>query len=605
MTHLLFAVGAAESNPEWLDASLRRYESFKGLELSRYRRHEGSLLGFAGRKAGAGGNGHVVHDGAWVGWAGTWVHPEADPGDPAGWLANAWSTLGASRLGRELTGQFALFRVARDGRSIEVITDRCGSLHVFERRCASGLRVSVSSAAIGDPDDLDPESVHEFVATGNVYGLRTLWRGVRKLPPASVCLLTCRESRVEPYWTFGNLAFGRDSLGASVERLHGTIANECRAISRLYPRLLTDLTGGYDSRLLLSGLLSSGAAFCSTVTGNGDDADVRVAAALAGACGIEHHTVPRTEPADAAGFREAVRLADAEADAFEYAGIASVHARSATSFSASVGGSFGEIARGYWWELLWPRIGRREPLEARMLAERRFGAIPYDAGVFSAQARLDLGNHLEIEIARSLAGLSALPNTAQMDWVYFSLRMHRWQGRLTSCTTQLRACLSPLAAGPVLEAMLEARPDSRIRSRLVRELFARYHPTLASIPLEHGYCPRPFRWSHPGDHWPLAAYYLQRVRAKVNSVVSSRIGGAVAGASVRPVPLVEKYRSLFADGVDRLVEGSALLNSGLFDESGLKRFLDPGRTIGGHALQQWHRLVTLEQGLRLMVSAKE
>jgi hypothetical protein len=105
----------------------------------------------------------------------------------------------------------------------------------------------------------------------------------------------------------------------------------------------------------------------------------------------------------------------------------------------------------------------------------------------------DLVTHFAAMIERANEGLSAWPNTTQMDHAYLRMRMQRWQGRMATSTDQIRPCLSPLMFRPVLETMLQTEQRLRQRSLLVREMLVRLQPKLAAYPLEHGYPAEPFR----------------------------------------------------------------------------------------------------------------
>lgn len=606
MTNIVFC-SAAEPDPygtRFAGPIIETYERFKAVKLSRFEVGTDWFCGYAPRATGAGGDGfYSLPNGGLVTWAGTWIHPDANPDDLVGWLSNAWEQKGSVGLAKELTGQFALFRIAAEGAPLEVITDVCGSLHVFIRKDERGLAVSTSSAALANERRLNLLGVQEFVFTGNVYGDRTLWAGVHKLPPASVIVVDARsEISSKRYWNLPDLTLRGIGLAVSVERLYAALTSEIRAISRLYPRILADLTGGYDSRLLLGGLLAADANISTTVSGSDRDPDAVVAALLASRLHLSHTRVPPGTPPSFAEFVAAVRLTDAEADAFDYAQVARIHGGTAARFSLSVGGSFGEIARGYWWELLWPKIGRRKPIDPWQLARARFAGDNIDSSVFSRDVKLDFVEHMRDVIANEVEDKQHLPNTAQMDWVYFTLRMQRWQGRMASSTSQVRPCLSPLSAAPILEAMLEAAPRARLRSLLVRKLFARYQSVLAEIPLEHGYPPVPFRWTKPWRHVPLIKYYAGRISSKLSRTLQVRMSrGSIVGTRLSDIKaFAEQFPAVFEPAGEAFTLGAELRKTGFFDERALETFLKVERGRSHSELLQWRRLITLEAALQIL-----
>lgn len=526
---------------------------------------------------------------------GTWLPLPAERGRDAAWLIETYLEAGAMGLARRLQGFFALLIVDLRTRQCHVITDRCGSLHVFHRPFDGGHAVCTSSAALAAiaPGQLDAVGVHEFIATGVIYEARTLWADVNKLPPASVATFADGRLNVQPYWHFGEVRAQTLNLDEAVDATYQSLVAVLKALPECSQPIVSDLTGGYDSRFLLAGLLASGRRFETTVSGPADHADVRVAAAVAAACGVKHQHVPPNPTPSNETFAAALRMTDGEYDAFDYARILDTHHGLSANHGMSLNGSFGELARGYWWELLWPRLGQRRPLDTDMIAARRFAALPYDPSVFSTTARLDLRAELAAVAARALQLLTGFANTTQMDCVYYTLRMQRWQGRIASSTHQLWPAFSPIAFAQVLDPILAAKAETRFRSLLVRRLFARHAPKLAGLPLEHGYPPTPATLTNLWRFLPVLEHYGGKVYGKIRT----RLGGTPAMAGAPPLRLCDRpeVRAVFPD----LARAPALpmphlAATGLFDEAALAAFIDPSRALTGHRLDQWRRLITLE-----------
>jgi hypothetical protein len=357
--------------------------------------------------------------------------------------------------------------------------------------------------------------VHEFVATGIVYEDRTLWEGVRKIGQACVTSLyadgTSDERR---YWSFADITPERDDFATSIVRLVEAMKSAAEAIGDRYPRVLCDITSGYDSRATIAAFMIADVPFEGTVSGPDDSRDVVISKAIAARFGIAHRHASAVLRRDRAELEDAVELTDGECMASDYARIAAIHRGHAAAYDISVNGSFGELARGYWWELLWPSIGAREPLDSGMLALRRFAAVAYDRSIFS-DADFDLVGHMRGVIDRVNGPLRGMPNTTLMDHAYFALRMHRWQGRIASSTMRIWPNVSLFGFRSVLEPVLEAKAASRIRSGLMRSLLARYLPALANYPLEGGYPSTPATVSNLHRFWPIVPHYARRVTTKL------------------------------------------------------------------------------------------
>ncbi len=534
--------------------------------------------------------------GNWLCSSGTWIHREGIASDDPAGLLGRYLAIGAERLALELEGAFViLIGDARD-KSVNAITDICGSLHLYCRKSDEGIALCTSSAALSQDARLDMVGTHEFIATGIVYENRSLWQGVNKLPPASVVKIDQAGMHARTYWRIGDLSFESLSLEVAVDQVYAQLVAALQRTSRNFSPLVADLTGGYDSRMLLCGLLGSGVDFESTVSGPESSADVRTANEIARHLHRPLHHSVLASVLHGAQLLQSIRLCDGEYNAFDFARILAIHQPASTRFAISLNGSFGEIARGYWWELLWPALGAPRPVDTTKLSARRFAAAPYDQLVFAAGARLNLGEHMRDVANRALSGLEHLPNSSQMDALYFTLRMQRWQGRIASTTNQIWPAISPIAYPAVLEPILSAKSSARFRSLLARRMFAKYQPVLAEIPLEHGYPPAPFSLGNAHRFWPILSHYGARISDKISTRMMPSGVPAQAPQSPR-----ERFPHVFSNSaLATWLAKPLLLKSGHFEPETTLAFLNPDQPLPGGRLEQWQRMCTVEWTLRLL-----
>jgi asparagine synthase (glutamine-hydrolysing) len=535
-----------------------------------------------------GSGGRIVCDpqtGSWLLASGTWFH-SANPGlGDESVLLKRYREAGAQQLAAELEGFFVL--VVADGRSreVNVITDVAGSCHCFIRNFTDAVAISGSSlllAGLGD-FSLDVTACQEYLRTGIIYQDRTLFKEVRKLGPARIFRFANGELKgEEQYWNARQLE--PDSLAgeAAVEQLWNALNGAASAVAKRFGHPVCDLTGGYDSRAMLAAFLPTSARLGTTVSGRDEDADVIVSRTIAQAYNLPHQQFLPTAPAFEK-VAQAAELTDAEYDPVDYARTMQVHQALAKQFDISINGSYGEIARGYWWELLVPNTGKRGKLDSRKLAQARYGASDAVGLLFPPDQRLDIVSHFARVVDESNAGLYATPNTFQMDHAYLTMRMQRWQGRIASSTNQVWPCLSPFMFRPVLGAMMEARPELRKRSLMIRQMLARYQPKLANFPLEHGYPAVPANLKNLPRFLPLLHYYAERVK--------SRLGmRAKPSASIRPARL-ELWQ---VPEVVELLRPEKMKTSGLLDASALRDFLLRSREENFAHGAEWQRLLGLE-----------
>jgi asparagine synthase (glutamine-hydrolysing) len=411
---------------------------------------------------------------------------------------------------------------------------------------------------------------HEFLSTGIIYEDRTAYKEVRKLPPASV--ITYRDGQEisrQIYWDLSRLL---------PNSLSGKTATEALWYN--------DLTGGYDSRAMVAALVGAGASFTTVVSGPMDSPDVLISKGLAQKLGLEHIHNLRDDSTSLQDLTDSLRLSDGEYDVVEYSSTAKIHSKLSQSFDISINGSFGEVARGYWWELLIPHTGQRRKLDSRKLARLRY-AIGSSNDLFQDPFRIDLVDHMTAVVERNIGDLVECPNTFQMDAAYLRMRMQRWQGRIASSTNRIWPCISPFMFRSVLEVMLQAEYSVRQRSLLIRQMLSKFQPTIAAFPLEHGYPALPATPATFLRFWPIVPGYARKAFRKV--MPRRKTGGATTTRT-------SDFQASFARWIAEQVSVSSQC-SRLIDPEALDAFVLASLRPDFSRYAEWNRLFSLTSAL--------
>jgi hypothetical protein len=527
--------------------------------------------------------------GSWLAVQGSCFHRSGN-NQPA-YLLQRYLNIGAEQLALELNGFFAVIVGNANTRVTQVITDVVGSLHFYHRQLRSSIGLSTSSRLLAQLEtvNLDPVGCQEFLATGVIYEDRTFYKEVRKLPPASITTFCDGHQNGQcRYWDPGGLEPESLSPEVGAEKLWEELKSAVASINRQHSSIVCDLTGGYDSRAVAAGFLAGEKKFATVVSGPRESPDVIVSSGLAEIFHLLHiHYPPSSNPISLDEIRCALRLTDGECDLSEYIHVARIHRNLSLHFAVSINGSFGELARGYWWELLFPATGKRHKLDAARLAQRRYAVGPLTQ-VVQAQWGLDLVEHFRGIVDRSLTGLESFPNTFQMDMTYLRMRMQCWQGRLASSTDRIWPCLSPFIFRQILETILQTRFAARERSLLIRTMLAKHNPPLAAYPLEHGYPAVPATWKTIGKFWPLAPYYGNKVVRKVKQRLHMDNG------TMSPNPHGQLWP---ADEVKAVLDPSKMKSLAIVDPARVPSLLSRMNTEGVPAGSPLSRLLSLELAL--------
>ena len=160
---------------------------------------------------------------------------------------------------RHLHGMFALALWDKRRRRLLIARDRLGKKPLFYSLTGGGLAfASELRALIEDADTpraLDPRSVDYFLAYGYVPSPLSIFRGVRKLPPAHTLVLEDGKATVERYW---RLDFSRKLQVDDPRDLHEPIREHLRSATRR--RMIADvplgafLSGGIDSSAVVAAM---------------------------------------------------------------------------------------------------------------------------------------------------------------------------------------------------------------------------------------------------------------------------------------------------------------------------------------------------------------
>ncbi len=531
--------------------------------------------------------------GSWLATLGVWFHAHGFASGEEGRLLDLCLRDGVRSLALSLDGSFVIVAGDARTREVSVITDIIGNSHCYWRRTGRGVAISGSALLLASLEDfhLDALAYQEFIATGIIYEDRSLFREVRKFGPGALTRFAAGDlkPRVERYWSPASV--NPESLGErdGTRRVWEELGSAVRRISRTFPRIVCDLTGGYDSRLSAAAYHAAGTRVAATVSGPPHSGDVRVSKSLAKMAGFEHLYLEAPAGIALEQLRKALPLTDGGYELVEYSRIEWVHEVLSARFDASANGCLGEVARGNWWEILLPNIGARQPLDCRMVAAKRYVAKPYDGSVFRAGEKVNLVDHLAGVVGRTIEDLGGSTNTMQLDATYILMRMQCWQGRIASSTNRIWPTMTVFLFRPVLETLLSIQARDRRNSSLVRRILAEYVPNWANYPLESGFPAAPMTWRNFCRFAPMANYYGKRIATKI-------LRGSIWGT---PGWLpAERMRLWEREDVRGLLDPKEMLVARILDANGLPEFLGRAQQQEFSFDEEWARILSLEITLR-------
>jgi asparagine synthase (glutamine-hydrolysing) len=170
-------------------------------------------------------------------------------------------------------------------------------LHERSGRLLFASEIKALLAAPDMPRALDLEALDTYLGLGYMIGERTLFQGVRRLPPGHALVIEPDGApRLHPFWRFGAAApAGRGQETLIVQECRDLLADSVRLHLRSDAPLGLLLDGGLDSAALLALAARESAPRTFALAGNAESADR--ARQLAARFKSDHHEI-RFSPAD-------------------------------------------------------------------------------------------------------------------------------------------------------------------------------------------------------------------------------------------------------------------------------------------------------------------
>ncbi|NWG13817.1 MAG: hypothetical protein HXY20_09810 [Acidobacteria bacterium] len=501
-----------------------------------------------------------------------------------------------------LNGAFAVSIWSPGEKKLLLANDRLGLFPLYYAWTDRGfLFSSAVRALMADPvlpRRVDPVAVNEFLVFDHVLDDRTLLDAVRLLPQASTLSLQDGRLEIRPYWRLRYpQVYQPRSEQAYAEEL---LCHLRRAVRRRQPHGRPAgvlLSGGLDSRILVALLCEEsprGRLHTFTWGTPGCD-DARFAREVAARCGARHHFYELTPD-------WLLRLADRAVCLTDGLGnIVNLHALAALEEEAR----HAEILyKGFMGDAMMGFAVRREmwgdyPPEIRsqvhLQAHEDMGAINYRADeqeqLFTIDFRRQVGDAVirAYQDGLARAGVDQLTNQR----LYFDLtqRVPRMTLNGVEVVRSRTIVRLPFTDNDLLDFVLTVPPGYLMERHLMKEVFIRFLPELAKIPLTPSglpmfSCARHLRVQAR----QMAAWHLRRAGL-----------GWLCGPDSRPYKDYGNwFRTTLRSWVMDTLLSERALQRGYFNADYVRRLVTDHMSGANHAvrigalmtLELWHRQFT-------------
>jgi asparagine synthase (glutamine-hydrolysing) len=211
-------------------------------------------------------------------------------------LVHAYEEYGESFLTR-IRGMFALALWDARTRTLIAARDRAGEKPLYYTQTPHGLRLaSEIKALLSRPEvdrTLDVEALDQFLTYEYVIAPRTIFKSIRKLPPAHSLVYRNGEVTIRQYWDAADVAVREWTDEDAVEALRETLGRAVRSQMMSDVPLGLFLSGGIDSSAVGVMLRDApGGSDVSSFSMGFDDGsynELPYARQVAQICGTKHH----------------------------------------------------------------------------------------------------------------------------------------------------------------------------------------------------------------------------------------------------------------------------------------------------------------------------
>ena len=536
------------------------------------------------------------------------IGTEVDQNEPAGdpsWAMVAGVPHGESSSqparAEDLEGQFALIAHDAETGEVSVSSDPFGMLALYVAERDGKTYVATSALVLAKHLRAKPSrlGLQIFLCAGNHFGTATNWEGIERLDPAMRMVFAADGVRRETYW--------RPEVDQNVARmdLEEAVHHCCDVASATYARLLgnggrswADLTGGFDTRLLLLLLKRAGVDCRTNTVGDDDSDDVRIGRSLAEAGGWEWlqlklpanwgDVIPAILPTS-------VAWSDGHLDVLQLSQVLWGHReKSHVDRSLLIGGG-GEHFRNFAWQQEFLSGGKSTRVNFENWLNMRL-LHPMDKSVFEADPTGDVKADLRDRMLAWSAPYSSELNTTQLDVMY----AYKMTGHFGAYLSAARAFIEPQLPfyfRPVWSAAFSTSYRHRNNHRLMRRMMVALDRRIASIETATGGPAEPQRASNFHRFLP---YYANVGRRALNKLTQKATGRPLLRSSSPPD---ERTVSARRAVLDQLTAGEALMPGSmrtgrLYAPAALDQLVQRARRPDFDDDRLLGRIVTLELALR-------
>lgn len=470
-------------------------------------------------------------------------------------------------------GSYNLLIVDKETSNIDIYTDKEGLMNSYvfnkEGKYAISSHQLLLASLLDTP--INYEAIGEFVHIGACLNWKTIFSGINKTEGAARYCKSGSQWDVHKLW---NIRVGYpllvDDDSEIVRKTSEMLMNDMDVLSTIKGEdILVDLTGGTDTRTILSCILKFHDNITVSTAGPDKHIDVIISKLIAKKLGLNHFWFRDTNQInfDPEVLDEAIDVSDGIINPFPLVKSLAYFKEKAENYKIILGGNGGPLFKDHYWLFEFNRTNLfREPNWKRI---SRFSITDYpiQEKIIREDYMENIFDHLE-KIFKNHSKRVTGTNNQKLDYVYFDLKCPSFHSPQFTLANQFMDCYHPLMNGHIVEYMINIQPKVRKRNTLQFSIIYNNCKRLAWIKTDNQYPAVPFK----GKFFFLRAFVFWRyfrafLRKFYMLILKSNF--------TKPVHSVGFFtRILDQTGFLEIMKSGGMKTSHLYDENVLNEMLN-------------------------------
>jgi len=376
---------------------------------------------------------------------------------------------------------FLLVRENISGASFALV-DNSGLYHAFcsDRMISNSFLSLVKKEGLRS-EDLDIDSVIEFLHFGYIYFNRTFFGPIRKLESDRIYHVPDGSDKVRV------LKKSIPSIDEPIANENGGFLGYMESVSGSLKgsRVSIDLTGGIDSRLLGVVLNYFGLEFEACISGIDACEDIGISEKVARTIRSPWHWLRHWPEGLESDLQDIFLATEGLQDFLTYHRLFQMNqSRLGRGIEVMLSGAGGELYKDFWWLQDFPFYSRKSPDLEKLISYRIMPVEPDHK--LLAPGPAERSRALRRELASSLGKFVLGTNTQTYDNIYFHYKVKEVAGRFLTSHSSFLKCFAPYLDPEAVRIGFNLPRRKRFFSYFHRTLITGLNPSAAALPTTEG-----------------------------------------------------------------------------------------------------------------------